>query len=120
MKTAGSAFRRRLRNHFGDAAVYPTRGLDGTDPVKLKLSVDHLRERLAARGDQIEVITGHFPLCTIEPIDGRFTTLTLLREPVERMLSYLRHQQERTRSGQERELEQIYDARTSAGSRTTT
>ena len=94
MKTAGSAFRQRLMNHFGDAAVYPTRGLDGTDPVKLNLSVDHLRERLAARGDQIEVITGHFPLRTVELLDGRFTTLTLLRDPVERMLSYLRQQRQ--------------------------
>ena len=66
MKTAGSAFRQRLMNHFGEAAVYPTQGVDGTDPVKLNLSVGHLRERLAARGDQIEVITGHFPL-----LDGR-------------------------------------------------
>jgi Sulfotransferase family len=109
MKTAGGSFIRRLINHFGEAAVYPTAGLDGTDPVKLNLSVDHLRERLAARGDQIRVITGHFPLRTTDLIDGRYTTLTLLREPVERMLSFLRQQREIQRSDRHKTLEETYD-----------
>jgi Sulfotransferase family len=94
MRTGGVALRRRLMNHFGDAAVYPTRGLDGTNPVKSYLLIDYLRERLEARGDQIRVITGHFPLRTVELIDGRFTTLTLLRDPVERTLSRLRQVQQ--------------------------
>jgi hypothetical protein len=107
MKTAGSALRRRLMNHFDDAAVYPAKGLDGTDPVKLVSSVDCLRERLGARGDQIRVIVGHFPLRTIDEIDGRYTTLTLLREPVERMLSQLRHRQESEHRSEP--LDEAYD-----------
>jgi hypothetical protein len=105
MKTGGAALRRGLMNHFGDAAVYPTKGLDGTDPAMLYLSIDYLRERLAARGDQIRVITGHFPLRTAELIDGRLTTLTLLREPVERSLSYVRQR----RFARRKPLEEIYD-----------
>ena len=31
-------------------------------------------EALAARGDEIRVIAGHFPLCTTELIGGRFAT----------------------------------------------
>lgn len=108
-KTGGSALRLRLMRHFGDAAVYPTRGVDGFDPAVLVLSIDHLRARLAARGDQIRVITGHFPLCTTELIDGPLTTLTLLREPVERTLSYLRHHRENERADRKRPLEEIYD-----------
>jgi hypothetical protein len=94
MKTAGSAFRRRLINHFGEAAVYPARDLDRSHPVKLYLSADDLRARLVARGAEIEAITGHFPLRTVEELDGRFTTLTLLRDPVERTLSYLRQERQ--------------------------
>ncbi len=109
MKTGGGALCRRLMNHFGEAAVYPTRGLDGTDPVKLNLSIDHLRERLAVRGDEIRVITGHFPLRTAELIDGRFTTLTLLREPVERTLSYLRQEREQPCFARRSPLEGIYE-----------
>ena len=108
-RTAGTAFRRRLINHFGDAAVYPTAGMDDANFVGLALSVDHLRKRLAARGDQIRVVTGHFPLCTTDLIDGRFTTLTLLRDPVERTLSYLRHHRQTTRPDRNRTLEEIYD-----------
>ena len=108
-KTAGIALRQRLLNHFGEVAVYPTRGVDGTDPVTLVLSIDYLRERLAARGDQIRVITGHFPLCAVELLDGQYTTLTLLREPVERTLSYLRHHRQEERADRHRSLEEIYD-----------
>jgi hypothetical protein len=109
-KTAGIALRRRLINHFGELAVYPAR-LDGEEvgPVKLALNVDFLRERLAARGDEIRVITGHFPLCTAELIDARLTTLTLLREPEERTLSYLRHHRENEPTDRHRSLEEIYE-----------
>lgn len=110
MKTGGSSFRRRLMNHFGERAVYPTAGVDGADPVTLKLSVDHLRAQLAARGDQIQVISGHFPLSTVELLEGRYTTMTLLREPVERTLSFLRQQRrDNVRAGRRRSLTELYD-----------
>jgi hypothetical protein len=108
-KTAGIALRERLIEHFGEPAVYPTRGIDGTDPVTLVLSIEHLQRRLEARGDQIEVITGHFPLCTAGMIDGQYTTLTMLREPVERTLSYLRHHRQEEVADGHRSLEQIYN-----------
>lgn len=109
-KTGGIALRQRLINHFGEAGVYPTQGVDGTDPVTMVLSVSHLRERLAVRGEQIKVITGHFPLCTREMLGTRFTTLTLLRDPVERGLSSLRYHREQTPAARHMSLEQIYDA----------
>ena len=89
MKTAGTAFRRRLMNHFGEA-FYPMMPLDGTDPWVLNTSTDRLHERSAARGDQIRLVAGHFPLRTTELINGGFTTLTIVRDPVERVLSHLR------------------------------
>jgi hypothetical protein len=109
MKTGGISLRRRLKHHFGDLAVYPAGRLDGTDVQKVAMSIDHLRERLAVRGDEIRVIAGHFPLCTTEVIDGQFTTLTLLREPVERTLSYLRHTRNFDRAAREVPLEELYD-----------
>jgi len=108
-KTASTALCQRLANHFGEAAIYPVNGLDGTEPLKLVLSIGHLRERLAARGDEIRVIAGHFPLCTTELIGGRFTTLTLLREPVERMLSQLRYTRKVVRAARHMPLEELYD-----------
>jgi len=108
-KTAGAALLQRLATQFGESAIYPAMGLDGTDPLRLVLSVDHLRERLAARGDEIRVIAGHFPLCTTELIGGRFTTLTLLRDPVERTLSQLRYTRKINRAAGDLPLEELYD-----------
>ena len=73
------------------------------------LSVEHLLDRWRLRHDEIRVVTGHFPLCTTELLDVPFTTLTLLRDPVERTLSYLRHHREPTPADRERPLEEIYD-----------
>ena len=108
MRTAGSLLRLRLIEHFGETAVYPTK-VDGNDPVRPYVLVDHLRERLVARGDEIRVITGHFPLCTTELLDGSFTTFTLLREPVERTLSFLRRQREIEAGDRHKSLEEIYE-----------
>lgn len=102
-KTGGTALKRRLRNQFG-AGLYPTRGVDGDDMWELLMSVSRLRERLAARGDEIEAIAGHFPLRTTDALNGDFRTLTVLREPVERMLSTLRGI-----SGGSADLDEVYD-----------
>lgn len=109
-KTAGTALRMRMINHFGEAAVYPTWGLDGVDTVTMMLSVDRVRERLAARGDQIKVVTAHLALCQVELVGGPFTTLTLLRDPVDRALSSLRDDRESNPAFRNMALEEIYDA----------
>jgi hypothetical protein len=90
-KTAGTALILRLRRQFDRSAIYPDES-DG-DKATRTIDVDVLRERWRARGDEIQVVTGHFPLCTMELLEADFATLTLLRDPVERTLSYLRHQQ---------------------------
>ena len=105
-KTAGTALWRRLMQQFEPAATYPGPG-DGEPPVTV-LSVDHLRERWRARRGEIQIVTGHFPLCTVELLHAPFTTITLLREPVERTLSYLRHHRETTPEDHDKTLEEIY------------
>lgn len=107
-KTAGTTLFRRLRRVFGDAAVYPDRARDG-DPVASIISVEHLLDRWHERRDEIRVVTGHFPLCTAELLGGGFTTLTVLREPVERTLSYLRHHRKLTPEDRDKTLEEIYE-----------
>ena len=72
------------------------------------ISVDHLLERWRTYRDVIRVVTGHFPLCTVDLLRDSFTTLTVLRDPVERTLSYLRHHRELTPDDSERSLEAIY------------
>lgn len=105
-KTAGTALFRRLRHAVGTDAVYPLPAEQGTPEVVL--DVAHLRRRLEELGPQVEVVTGHFPLCTTEVLPGSFRTFTVLRDPVERTLSFLRHQREVEPRFATASLEEIY------------
>src|SRR5690606_26706641 len=107
-KTAGTSLRERLKEHFGEAGVYPNRS-DGPDVFTQYLDVDNLFERMRVRGHEVQVVCGHFPFCTMELLKGSFTTFTVLREPVERTLSYLRHHRARTPEDRDKSLEEIYD-----------
>jgi hypothetical protein len=106
-KTAGTALWRRLKSQFSPEQVYPGPG-DG-DPPRSTLSVDHLVERWPARRAELEIVTGHFPLCTTELLGVPFTTITILRDPVERTLSNLRHYRQETPDAAEQSLEAIYE-----------
>lgn len=105
-KTAGTALLRRLRHHFGPDAVYPLPSEQGTPATVL--DVAQLQRRDAEQSVQFQVITGHFPLCTVDLLDGPFATFTVLRDPVERVLSFLRHQREVEPRFADSTLEQIY------------
>jgi hypothetical protein len=106
-KTAGTALWRRLKTQFTPEQVYPGPG-DG-DPPRSTLSVDHLVERWRVRRADLVIVTGHFPLCTTELLDAPFTTITILRDPVERTLSNLRHYRQETPEAAEQSLEELYD-----------
>ncbi len=105
-KTAGTALWRRLHREFDPTSVYPA-PVDGEPPATV-ISVDHLLGRWKARRAEIRMVTGHFPLCTTELLGVPFTTLTVLRDPVERTLSYLRHHREMAPEHREASLEEIY------------
>ena len=108
-KTGGVSLYVRMWRYFGRNAVYPAPS-DG-DPVSVapQLFPHILFERWKARRDEIQVVTGHFPLCTTELLDADFTTITVLRNPVERTLSYLRHHRDTTPADSETPLEAIYE-----------
>jgi len=61
------------------------------------------------RRDRIALVAGHFPLRTTEILGDPFTTMTLVREPVERILSALRHHRVHTPADADRPLEELYD-----------
>jgi hypothetical protein len=105
-KTAGTVLLQRLRIALGDDAIYPTPSDNWSYFATMNL--DLLRRRFAEQGDSIRVITGHFPLCTTEVLGAPFTTLTVLRDPVERTLSALRDMRERDAAHRGKPLEEIY------------
>jgi hypothetical protein len=107
-KTAGTSLRDRFRATFADNEIYPNTS-DGRDKRLSVISVTHLRERWRARRDEIRVIAGHFPLSTIDLLDADFVTLSILRPPVERTLSYLRHQKKINHADRALSLEAVYE-----------
>lgn len=106
-KTAGTTLFMRLKRHFDREAIYPPEHDNGD--VAAIISVEHLRRRWEEIGERVAIVTGHFPLCTTELLGGTWTTLTVLRDPVERTLSYLRHHKAMTPQDEDRSLEEIYD-----------
>lgn len=109
-KTAGTALRDRLRATFSEDEIYPNAS-DGPDARISVISVQHLRERWAERGDQIRLLTGHFPVSVAEVLGVPFVTMTVVRHPVERTLSFLRHQAARRQRGatEDTPLTDIYE-----------
>lgn len=107
-KTAGTTLRDRFRSTFDEAAIYPN-STDGRDKRLSVISLSHLLERWQSRRDEIRVVAGHFPLSTVELLEADFVTLSVLRPPVERTLSYLRHQRKLHLADRDRSLEEIYD-----------
>jgi hypothetical protein len=108
-KAAGTELRERLKRCFPPEALYP----DPTDgdlvSVAPQVSVRQLLARWEVRKDQIEIITGHFPYCTTELLGAEFTTLSVLREPVARTLSHLRHHRKMNPDSRDASLEEIYE-----------
>jgi hypothetical protein len=111
MKTAGTSFVGELRRQFPGAAMYPSRSVDWVDAADVEpyVSVPRLLALPAARRAEIRVYTGHFPFYVCELIDPGLITLTVLREPVERTVSLLRHLKQLDSGFHARTLEEIYD-----------
>lgn len=106
-KTGGTALFQRLLEHFDPAEVYPMP--EDRGKIAAVLDVDHLIDRYREHRHELRVVTGHFPVCTVDVLDGPFTTFTLLRHPVERTLSLLRRRQAVEARFHGLALEEIYE-----------
>jgi hypothetical protein len=109
-KTAGTTLIRRIRSDFPPGAVYPDRPADPRNAdVARVISVERLLAEWERRRGEIRVVTGHFPLCTTELLGAEFTTMTVLRHPLERTISYMRDHRRRTPADAHLSLEEVYD-----------
>ena len=108
-KAAGTSLLRRFRRVFTEEQIYPDDSDGHQHTVAPQIMPEQLVARWAVRGDRIRLVTGHLPLCTTELVDVPFTTLTVVREPVERTLSYLRHHRWFHPEDADRPLEEIYE-----------
>jgi hypothetical protein len=107
MKTAGTTFRVHAVTHFGRAHVYPNTAQD--DMGIAYRSTDYLTALPAERHASIRCYTGHFPFYVTKLLPTKPVTLTILRDPVDRTISRLKHRQELDPPYRSCALEEIYD-----------
>lgn len=108
MKTGGSTFRSHLKRNFRKPQIYPLLGQVAdlehayTYPNSLRslTEEDHLRYRAYA---------GHYPPVAVELIGTDIITLSLLREPVARTISVLKHCKRNIDRCEEMTFEEIYE-----------
>lgn len=105
-KTGGTSLFIRLRNHFGERAVYPMPEYERS--FETSFGIEPLIERFARHRHEIRVVSGHLPYCVPELLGEPFTTFTVLREPVARSLSFLRQQRVQVPQFRDLTLTEIY------------
>jgi hypothetical protein len=108
MKTAGTAFRQSIRAQFDDRELYPSRHYD-PDFFHAHTSIGYLVGTSPDRRAHIRAFMGHFPYVATELLRQDLVTLTVLREPVDRTVSHLKHLHFYTPQNRDRSLEEIYE-----------
>ena len=107
MKTGGSSFRHTLRQNFSSGEVFPDPDYDEMRTAYLHVSaLDQLSD---ARRSGIAAVAAHFPFYATNLVDGPLFKLTVLRDPVERTISHLKHSKRHNQRHSESSLEEIYD-----------
>jgi hypothetical protein len=108
MKTGGATFRRHIENSLGVEHVYPNADID-TDLLAANISVDYLLGLPDERVRELQAYTGHFPFAVTQMLPGSFVTATVLRDPIERTISYLKHCRRYQEQHHGMALEAIYE-----------
>jgi hypothetical protein len=105
MKTGGATLRQHIYANHKPGEVYPVPNHDDMDRAWL---VDYLVDLSPARRAEIRGYTGHFPFVVTQLLGVDLATLTIVRDPVERTISYLKHCKRYHEQHRELTLEEIY------------
>jgi len=89
MKTGGTTLQRMLRGSFADDAIYPN-ATDDDNRYFAHIFLDSLRAIPEERRRRTQLYVGHFPFLATEVLDLPLRTFTLLRDPVDRVISHVK------------------------------
>jgi len=115
MKTAGTSFSEILRMNFADHERYPDCCLQKNDDFGRRtesyLSAPAVVRDVNGNRGRVRALSAHVPFATRELLLDDFVTLSLLRHPVDRAVSYLKHCRRDHIEHFEMSLEEIYEHR---------
>ena len=122
MKTGGSTLRQHAWRGFAADAVYPDESVEGclddtqstfANLAEANRNIAYLVGLPIERLRAIRVFTGHFPVMVAELLAARLdeplVTMTMLREPVDRVVSHLMHVRRYMPQWAEAPFEEIYE-----------
>jgi hypothetical protein len=111
MKTAGTTMNRLALRNLETDQIFPPPPDEPNPVVQIfqYVAVRPFVELDPTTRSRMRWLSGHVPLSVAETTCPDATPLVLLRDPVERTLSYLRHCQVRQPEHQGRPLEEIYE-----------
>ena len=109
MKTATTTLLRHSIDNFGVRGVYPVGGIDLTPgDIRPAQSIPYLLNLPEERLAEIRVFIGHFPLIAYEMLGIECVTVTLLRDPIARIISHV-VQAQRIPTYKDLSFEEIYE-----------
>lgn len=108
MKTGGATLLSHILRNYERSAIYPYKSEDA-DIYRANYSLDYLTRLAPERRDRIQIYTGHFPFVAVDLLAEPLTTIAILRDPIERTLSYLRHCRLHHEQHRGMALEEIYE-----------
>lgn len=95
MKTGGSSFADLVRNNFPPQARYPDVVLTPDSDWARRFEAYTFPRRIVddvnARSERLRMVRGHFPYAVRSLLEADYEAMTILRHPVERTVSYLKH-----------------------------
>jgi len=95
MKTGGTSFAEHVRANFAEEQSYPaayaSTQMGFLDRIEAYLHVPKLVADVNAMNGQLRIVLGHVPYSVRSLLKQDYVAMTLLRDPVDRTLSYLKH-----------------------------
>lgn len=113
MKTGGTSFADLVRVNFADEARYPDTCLPADTHLMRRMEAYMYVQQVVADvnrlNEQLRMVRAHIPCSVQSLLSGSYETLTILREPIERTVSHLKHCRTYHKEHQDMDLEQIYE-----------
>lgn len=113
MKTGGTSLTAHFDDNFIPKQRYPDAYMASNDDffrrMEAYLHVPRFVEDINAMDGKLRLVSGHVPYAVRSLLNHQYIAITLLRDPIERTLSYLKHCRKYHPEQNDMALEEIYE-----------